>query len=231
MARYAASRFHLFPTEVSTMTMRLHLCLVVCCTALLTGLAACTAMPASLPPAPTEPPRAATQPALCAPSPVVAPTPSADPGYAQLDVDTGLHVTGQAPTLDLAAYRLKVTGRVSRPLALTYDELRCLPKQRCRCTLVCPGFFVDTADWAGASLASVLQLAGAASDAQSVELVGADGYSTAVSMAEATAEDTFLAYEWAGQPVPVLHGFPVRAVFPRLSGGQWTKWVTEIRVK
>jgi sulfane dehydrogenase subunit SoxC len=44
-------------------------------------------------------------------------------------------------------------------------------------------------------------------------------------------DGTFLAYEWAGKPVPVLHGFPVRAVFPRLTGGNWVKWVTEIRIK
>ena len=147
------------------------------------------------------------------------PTPSANPGYTQLDPTTGLHVTGQAQTIDLASYRLKISGRVNSPLELTFDELRCLPKLDCDCTIICPGFFADRADWAGASLADVLKLADVQRDAKSIELIGADGYSSSVTLDEALADDSFLANEWAGKPVPILHGFPVRAVFPRLSGG------------
>ena len=202
---------------------------------MLAGLGACTVPPPPAPTpdlrAPTALPAAAPNPTLCALPAVVAPTPSANPGYTNLDADTGLHVTGQAQTLDLATYRLKVSGRVNNPLELTYDELRCLPKLNCRCTITCPGFFVDTADWAGASLAGLLRLADVQREARSVELVGADGYSTSITLDEALADDNFLAYEWAGQPVPVLHGFPVRAVFPRLTGGSWVKWLTEIRIK
>jgi DMSO/TMAO reductase YedYZ molybdopterin-dependent catalytic subunit len=194
-------------------------------------LAACIAAPAPVQLPSTAIPVVAPKPTLCALSTVVAPTPSANPGYTNLDADTGLHVTGQAQKIDLASYRLKVSGRVANPVDLTYDELRCLPRLECRCTITCPGFFVDTTDWAGASLAGVLKLADVQRDAQSVELIGADGYSTVVTLAEALADDNFLATEWTGQPVPVLHGFPVRAVFPRLTGGAWVKWLTEIRVK
>jgi DMSO/TMAO reductase YedYZ molybdopterin-dependent catalytic subunit len=218
------------------MTIRLIPALKLVSAALLiVGLAACTVAP---PPAPTPAqlpptaiPVAAPKPTLCALPVVVAPTPSANPGYTNLDPDTGLHVTGQAQTIDLASYRLKISGRVNSPLELTYDELRCLPKLNCDCTIVCPGFFADRADWAGASLAGVLRLADVQRDAKSVELIGADGYSSSVTLDEALADDNFLAYEWAGKPVPVLHGFPVRAVFPRLTGGNWVKWVIEIRIK
>ena len=198
---------------------------------LIVGLASCAAAPTPAQLPPTAIPIAAPKPTLCALPVVVAPTPSANPGYTNLDPDTGLHVTGQAQTIDPATYRLKISGRVNNPLELTYDELRCLPKLNCHCTIICPGFFVDTTDWAGASLAGVLKLADVRRDAQSVELIGADGYSSVVTLAEALADDNFLAYEWAGKPVPVLHGFPVRAVFPRLAGSNWVKWVIEIRVK
>jgi DMSO/TMAO reductase YedYZ molybdopterin-dependent catalytic subunit len=219
------------------MTIRLIPALKLLGTALLilAGLAACTAAPPPVPtPAqlpPTAIPVAAPKPTLCALPVVVAPTPSANPGYTSLDPDTGLHVTGQAQTIDLATYRLKISGRVNSPVELTYDELRCLPKLNCRCTITCPGFFIDTTDWAGASLAGVLKLANVQREAQSVEIIGADGYSTSITLDEALADDNFLAYEWAGKPVPILHGFPVRAVFPRLTGGNWVKWVIEIRIK
>ncbi len=198
---------------------------------LIVGLASCAEAPTPTQLPPTAIPVAAPKPTPCALSVVVAPTPSANPGYTQLDPTTGLHVTGQAQTIDLANYRLKISGRVNSPLELTFDELRCLPKLDCDCTIICPGFFADRADWAGASLADVLKLADVQRDAKSIELIGADGYSSSVTLDEALADDSFLAYEWAGKPVPILHGFPVRAVFPRLSGGNWVKWVIEIRVK
>ena len=74
------------------------------------------------------------------------------------------------------SYRLKVTGKVDRPLSLTYDELRCMPKIQTSDVLICPGFFEDEANWAGASLAYVLDLAGVGRSSE-ISLVGADGYS------------------------------------------------------
>lgn len=207
-------------------------------TVALAVLAGCTAPPSPPDPASRVEATASpaveqvSQPAACVLSPVIAPTPSADPGYVQLDPDTGLHVTGSAVTVDLATYRLKITGKVAKPLSLTYDELRCLPKQTCHaCLLICPGFFEDTTTWSGAALADVLNLAGVNKDAQAVQLVSADGYSTVVTLTEAFADGNLLAYEWEDEPVPVLHGFPVRAVFPRLMGGNWAKWLVEIRVQ
>ena len=41
----------------------------------------------------------------------------------------------------------------------------------------------------------------------------------------------FLAYELRGEPVPILHGFPVRAAFPGLPGFYWVKWLVKIEVK
>jgi DMSO/TMAO reductase YedYZ molybdopterin-dependent catalytic subunit len=187
-----------------------------------------TGMPTSTPQ--QEQGMAAT-PTACALPTVVAPTPPATiPGYAELDPTTGLHVTGGAPEVNLEAYRLEVTGKVDRPLTLTYDELRCMPKLEVHCTLICPGFFQDEATWAGASLDYVLDQAGVHPDAEGLKLVSVDGYVTEVSMEAAREGDNFLAYEWEGEPLPVLHGFPVRAVFPALQGNKWAKWLVEIEV-
>jgi len=156
--------------------------------------------------------------------------PAEVPGYAQLDESSGLHVTGKLQVVDLPSYRLKVTGKVDRPLELTYDDLRCMPKKSVRCTLVCPGFFEDAGTWGGASLRQVLDQAGIQQGATTLKLVSADGYSTNVPVTTALADDSLLAYEWEGEPVPVLHGFPVRAVFPALDGNTWAKWLVEIEV-
>jgi len=161
----------------------------------------------------------------------VVPTPPAEtPGIAELDPSTGLHVTGKAQTIDLTDYRLEIDGMVDYPLELSYDDLRCMPKIEVQTTIVCKGNFEDTAVWAGASLQYVLELAGVQPQAENIRLIGADGYSPSVSLEDAMSGRAFLAYEWEKQPVPILHGFPLRAAFPGLLGANWVKWLVKIEV-
>lgn len=168
----------------------------------------------------------------CTPSPIAAPTASSlDLGENDLDPETGLHYTGQAQEIDLAEYRLQVVGLVDRPLALSYDELRCLPRAEVACVLVCPGFFEDEATWAGARLRDVLDLAGVRANASELRLFSQDRYNVTVPLVAGWQEDSLLAYEWEGEPLPILHGFPVRAVFPDLAGNAWVKWLIKIQVR
>lgn len=175
--------------------------------------------------------KAQSLPGTCALAPlVVPPTPAKVPGYAELDPSTGLHVTGSMKEIDITHYRLEVAGKVSRPLSLTVDELRCMPRVQARPTLICPGFFTDVATWAGTPLEYIVNLAGPQKGATGVRLTGADNYSVSRSLSDATAPKNFLAYEWEGKALPRLHGFPVRAIFPGLEGNQWVKWVVKIEV-
>lgn len=184
--------------------------------------------------APTEPVTLAvalSTPTPCNPAPIQVPTlPPEVPGYAELDPTTGLHMTGTPVDIDLDEYTLKITGKVDRPLSLTYDELRCLPRVEQRLVLICPGFFQDEATWAGASLQVLLDRAGVQNDATGLRLAGGDRYQALVLLSDIESGDDFLAYEWEGQPLPILHGFPVRAVFPALNGNKWVKWLVEIEV-
>ena len=139
-------------------------------------------------------------------------------------------MTGTAQKIDLKSYRLEVTGKVEHPLSLTYDDLRCLPKVETKAILECPGFFVDEATWAGVPIGEVLALAGVQGGANNLELIGADGYSRMVPISQ-ELDTAFLAYEWEGEPLPILHGFPVRVVYPEASGGSWVKWLVAIEVR
>jgi DMSO/TMAO reductase YedYZ molybdopterin-dependent catalytic subunit len=193
-------------------------------------LAACTAQPS---PQADVAVTAAAKPTIepCELPPVVIPTPPAEvPGYTELDPATGLHMTGTVPDIDFETYRLEVTGLVDNPLSLAYDDLRCMRKVELRCTLICPGFFQDEATWAGVPIADVLELAGAQEGASGLRLVSADGYAKLVTLDMVASDASFLAYEWEGEPIPILHGFPVRAVLAEHSGGFWVKWLVQIDV-
>jgi len=163
---------------------------------------------------------------------VTPPTPIPYPGYAQQEPETGLHVTSGALHVDLASYRLKVSGLVDQPLSLSYDDLRCLPKVQAEVRLECPGYFVDWARLAGPTLASVIALAGPRPNVARVTLTSVNGYSFPFWLAEAQAEENFLAYEWGsrGEPLPASHGFPLRAALPSKAGSAWVKWLEEIQL-
>jgi DMSO/TMAO reductase YedYZ molybdopterin-dependent catalytic subunit len=197
---------------------------------LLTSCADQPAAPTSTPAALVDLPES-SQPGDCSETTYTAPeTPAEIPGYLDLDPATGLHMTGVVQEIDLPTYRLKISGLVDHPLELRYEELRCLPKISDDPLLICEGFFEDKATWAGVPLVDVLNLAGVQPEASEITLVSADGYQVGINLNEAQQEKNFLAYEVNGEMLPILHGFPLRAVFPGKNGNFWLKWLVEIRV-
>jgi DMSO/TMAO reductase YedYZ molybdopterin-dependent catalytic subunit len=185
----------------------------------------------AIPPTQMPTPLAAAPANPCGIAPIVVPTPAPDPGYTRLDPSTNLHMTGNVQLLDPDTWRLKVTGKVGQPQELSLDQIRCLPRVQASPDLVCPGFFVDNANWAGAPIADVLALVRPSPDATQIQFIAGDGYVTTLSLESAADRSNFLAYEWNGEPLPRLHGFPLRVVIPAAQGNQWTKWVVEMRVQ
>ena len=160
----------------------------------------------------------------------IPPTPEKIPGYTELDASTGLHVTGTLQQINTSSYRLTVNGKVVHPGSFTYDELRCMKRVEARPALVCPGFFVDRATWAGVPLRLILDKVGVKPDAKEIRLKGEDNYYVTVPIETAKKAENFLAYEWEGKALPLLHGFPLRAVFPDEEGNRWVKWLISIEV-
>ena len=203
-------------------------------TFLLLLLAACSPQVPTLdinPPTPQATPDSVRVVPDCGLKPIKAPPyPRIIPGYTQLDESTGLHMTGKVQNIDLAVYRLRVTGLVEEELNLQFDELRCLPKVTADPLLVCRGFFEDKANWSGVPIAEILKLAKPLPEAATLTIISADGFKKELDLSTAMHAENFLAYELEGEILPVLHGFPLRAVIPEKEGNFWVKWIVEINI-
>jgi DMSO/TMAO reductase YedYZ molybdopterin-dependent catalytic subunit len=139
------------------------------------------------------------------------------------------------PAVDPESWRLVVTGAVARELSLTLDDIKTYAQTTDYNTLICigngiGGDLIGNAFWKGVRLMDVLEAAELKEDARELVLYGADGYLDSFPIEKALHQDTRLAFEMNGDPLPEVHGFPLRAVVPGLYGIKNVKWIEKIEV-
>jgi hypothetical protein len=71
-----------------------------------------------------------------------------------------LRPTTQAPQINMTKYALTVDGLVDTPLTLTYGDILKYPSVSATLLLICPGVFVDNAEWTGVPVKTLLDQAG-----------------------------------------------------------------------
>lgn len=139
------------------------------------------------------------------------------------------------PKVELANWKLEVTGLVERPYTLTYDAIKALPPVADYRTLCCisnevGGDLISNAAWRGVRLADLLEQAGVKPGAVDLKLTAADGYTESFPIAKALSRDVLVVYEMNGEPLNDKHGFPLRLLVPDIYGMKNVKWVTKLEV-
>jgi len=143
----------------------------------------------------------------------------------------GLHVTGSPIKVDIASYRLVVSGNVQHPLSLSYDEVRAMPSGQEPVTLVCPGVFVDKGTWTGVPVRDILQKAGFKSGSKRVAFISAnERYRSQIALERVLGDGFLIAYEFEGKTFDRRNGFPLRLVAKDEPGHSWVKWLGRIEV-
>ncbi len=167
------------------------------------------------------------------------------------------HTAPVPASVDPATWRLRVTGRVDRPLELSLDNLKAkFPKAAVIAVAQCSGNsrgrFVPrvlggewgdgamgNAEWVGARLRDVLAMAGVRQGAVQVTFEGLDkpAFPTVPQFAKSldvtrVMEDptVIVAYQMNGADLPMLNGFPARLVVPGWYATYWVKNLSEISV-
>lgn len=134
------------------------------------------------------------------------------------------------PEIEISDYKLDVTGLVSSPLSLTYNELKDLPAEERLVELPCVEGWSETAQWRGPRLQGLLDTAGVRENAKTVVFYSPGGYTTSLTLEDVQKTDPLLAYEVNGETLPHDQGFPVRLVVPDKLGYKWIKWVEKIEL-
>ena len=166
------------------------------------------------------------------------------------------HLSG-VPEIDARTWRLRVHGASARQtLDLSLDALRrdfeqvsvaavnqCSGNRRGLFTPRVPGVqwahgAIGNAMWTGVRLRDVLRHAGVRADALEVVFDGADtgllstpDFVKSLPVDRALDENTLIAFEMNGRPLPHLNGAPARLVVPGWTATYWIKHLTEIRIE
>jgi DMSO/TMAO reductase YedYZ molybdopterin-dependent catalytic subunit len=130
--------------------------------------------------------------------------------------------------IDLKTYRLRVSGKVGRPLSLSYDEVLKYPSVTETVLLICPGFFSNNGRWTGVNLKSLLREAQIKKEAQYIDVSGPHGKNVRIPLKALDQKKVFLAYRVNGETLPQKHGFPLRLVYEDAYGSDWVKYVEEV---
>jgi DMSO/TMAO reductase YedYZ molybdopterin-dependent catalytic subunit len=139
------------------------------------------------------------------------------------------------PTVDINSWRLVVKGLVSRPLTLTYEQLKARPSVQQIATLECvsnkiANDFISTAIWNGIRFKDLLNEVGVKPSAKYIVFRCADGYDVGIPLERGFQEGSILAHGMNGETLNAKHGYPVRAIIPGLYGMMNPKWITEIEL-
>jgi DMSO/TMAO reductase YedYZ molybdopterin-dependent catalytic subunit len=140
---------------------------------------------------------------------------------------------------NFADWRLKVDGLVDKPLELSLADLRAMPSRTQITRHDCVEGWSCIGQWKGARLSQVLAAAGVKPAAGYVVFHCLDRmdqndansiYYESVDMDDALHEQTILAYELNGRPVPVENGAPLRARIERQLGYKNPKYLQRIEL-
>lgn len=174
------------------------------------------------------------EPAWRALSSVLGPVAARVPGANALPSLAGgwriYNVSPPMPMFDRATWRLRIEGLVERPVTLSYDELRALPRAEQVSDFHCvTGWSVEDVRWAGVRFDDLLELSRPLPEAQAIACVSAEApYVDTLTLEQAFLPDAMLAYEMDGAPLSRPHGAPTRVVIPEMYGYKNVKWVERI---
>jgi DMSO/TMAO reductase YedYZ molybdopterin-dependent catalytic subunit len=158
------------------------------------------------------------------------------------------------PDVDVATYKLKISGLVDKPLQLTLDEVKKFGSSDLVFGFECSGNrgpiqgLCGNGKWTGVPLKKVLDAAGVKASAREFVFFGADKgeeevewrtqkykidvpFGRSLNREKAMSDWPFLAWALNGEPLTKHQGKPLRLLTPGWYGVANVKWLSQIHVQ
>jgi DMSO/TMAO reductase YedYZ molybdopterin-dependent catalytic subunit len=134
------------------------------------------------------------------------------------------------PQVDLEKWTLTVEGDVLHPGEYKLAQIQALPKIIQNTRHICVEGWDVVGSFGGALISDFLNLVGANTGANFLEVECADDYYESIDMASALHPQSLLCYEMYGEPLDRGHGAPLRLQMPTKLGYKQAKYLDTIRV-
>lgn len=143
---------------------------------------------------------------------------------------------GSVPHIDPETWTLRVWGLCENPYTLDYEQFMQLPQVDVKCDIHCVTHWTRLDNvFTGVQTKMLIELAKPSPEAKFVmqHATSAPGndWTTNLPLDVFTAEDCVLAIEHDGRPLEREHGYPVRAVVPRLYFWKGAKWLSGLELR
>jgi DMSO/TMAO reductase YedYZ molybdopterin-dependent catalytic subunit len=158
------------------------------------------------------------------------------------------------PEIDMANYKLKISGLVNTPKQLTLDEIKKMGAVKLQAGFECSGNrrplqgLCGNGEWTGVPLKTVLDAAGVKASAREFVFFGADKgeeevewrtqkykidvpFGRSLNRERALSAEPFLAYALNGEPLTKHQGAPLRLITPGWYGVANVKWLSQIHIQ
>jgi DMSO/TMAO reductase YedYZ molybdopterin-dependent catalytic subunit len=169
------------------------------------------------------------------------------------------HLESTPNEVDLSTWRLRVEGNVNHPLQLSFPDLlrkfkpvtlaavnQCSGNSRSRFEPRVPGGqwgngAMGCARWTGVHFRNILDMAGVKSGSVQVQMEGLERgkgpegmpsyeFKKSLNLTDPVLDESIVAYEMNGEPLPMLNGFPVRLIVPGYFATYWVKCLSAVRL-
>jgi DMSO/TMAO reductase YedYZ molybdopterin-dependent catalytic subunit len=138
--------------------------------------------------------------------------------------------TGNFPTLaDPSAWALEVGGLVRKPVRLSLDQLKALPRVTYTVKHHCVEGWTAIGTWTGVPVSVITEMVQPKAEAKYLRFDSFDSnYYNGWDLSSAMHPQSILAYGFNDQPLKMNHGAPLRLYSPVKLGYKLTKYLTSM---
>jgi DMSO/TMAO reductase YedYZ molybdopterin-dependent catalytic subunit len=136
---------------------------------------------------------------------------------------------GGVPKVDLATWDFTMDGLVERPMKLTYQQMKALPRKTVQRDVHCvTRWSMLDSTWEGVSVSELMKLVQLKPEATHVMVKAEHGFTANLSLDDFLREENMLVDTRNGEPISPAHGWPLRLFVPHLYFWKSAKWVRRL---